>query len=120
MAAARCPAKRQRKPKAEDIELARAAGYAAAIVVDRFPSKRAFLLSGSSARVIPCPAESGDISCARCRLCIDRDLLAMNAAIAFEAHGGGRKKVVDTLVTLGRKPKKAGEHERALAEGGAQ
>lgn len=104
---------------AQDIELAHAAGYPAAIVVETFPSDIAFSLPGSSARIIPCPAETRGVTCATCRLCIERDLLGMNAAIAFEAHGGGRKKVVDTLVTLSRKPKKAGEHERVLAEGGA-
>jgi hypothetical protein len=87
----------------QDIEAARQAGYAAAIVVEKFPADRAFSLPGSSARIIPCPAETGSVTCATCRLCIDRDLLRMNAAIAFEAHGGGRKKVAETLVKLGLK-----------------
>lgn len=87
----------------QDIEVARQAGYAAAIVVEKFPSDRAFSLPGTSARIIPCPAETGSVTCAACRLCIDRDLLGMNAAIAFEPHGGGRKEVAETLVTLGLK-----------------
>jgi hypothetical protein len=78
--------------RAEDIEVARQAGYAAAIVVAEFPSKRAFTLPGSSARIVPCPAETNDdpkksVTCASCRLCLDRDLLGMNLAIGFEAHG---------------------------------
>lgn len=66
---------------------ARAMGYAPAIVVPDFPSRRAFRLPGSSVRIIPCPAETGSVTCIECRLCLDRDLLAMNAAIGFAAHG---------------------------------
>jgi len=81
-----------------DIEVARARSYAAAIVVDRFPSARAFHLPGSTARIVPCPAELVDsagkprTTCVQCRLCLDRDLLALNIAIAFEVHGPGSKK----------------------------
>ena len=87
----------------EAIEDARQAGYAAAIVVEKFPSNKAFTLPGSSARIIPCPAEvTKKTTCVECRLCLDRDLLAMNAAIAFEAHGPGKKKVEQALVQLRR------------------
>jgi hypothetical protein len=85
----------------EEIEEARRAGYAAAIVVERFPSPKAFYLPGTTARLIPCPAEvTKKTTCVECRLCLDRDLLAMNAAIAFEAHGPGKKKVKQALVEL--------------------
>lgn len=68
--------------------MARKRGYASVIVVESFPSgSKAFSLPGSGARVIPCPAETGDAVCAECRLCLDRDLLAMNAAVAFKIHG---------------------------------
>ncbi len=82
----------------QDIEHARARAYAAAIVVERFPSARAFRLPGSTARIVPCPAELVDsagkrrTTCVQCRLCLDRDLLALNIAIAFEVHGPGSRK----------------------------
>jgi hypothetical protein len=88
---------------AADVERARDAGYPAAIVVEEFPSDRAYLLPGSSARIIPCPADTRGVTCATCRLCIDRDLLGMNAAIAFAARGSGKKKVVRSLLQIGRK-----------------
>jgi hypothetical protein len=83
-----------------DIEVARAAGYGAAIVVDRFPSKKAFYLPGSTARIIPCPAETTGKTCVECRLCLDRDLLGMNAAVAFEAHGPAASAVREAVVQL--------------------
>jgi hypothetical protein len=85
-----------------DIELARQAGYAAAIVLEKFPSKKAFYLPGSTARIIPCPAEvNGKTTCATCRLCLDADrLLTINAAIAFQALGPGTKKVEQALLQL--------------------
>jgi hypothetical protein len=102
--------------RAEDIEVARQAGYAAAIVVAEFPSKRAFPLPGSSARIVPCPAEANDdptknVTCASCRLCLDRDLLGLNRAIGFEAHGPQARQVRkqlamqtgDRLVQIGRR-----------------
>lgn len=86
-----------------DIEHARDAGYPGAIVLEKFPSKKAFRLPGSDARIIPCPAEVKKTTCVECRLCLDADnLLAKNVAIAFEAHGPGKKKVVQALVHLRR------------------
>jgi hypothetical protein len=85
----------------EDIERARSLGYASAIVVDKFPSKRAFRLPGSSATIIPCPAEKSGRTCVQCRLCLDADgLLRRNEAIAFQAHGPDKKRVADGLVQL--------------------
>jgi hypothetical protein len=86
----------------EQIEAARKRGYPAAIVVERFESKKAFSLPGSDVRVIPCPAETSGRTCVECRLCLDRDLLGMGVAIGFEAHGRSRQKVRETLVQLRR------------------
>lgn len=89
---------------AEDIEVARSRGYAAAIVVNAFPSDKAFTLPGSSARIIPCPAETRGTTCVNCRLCLDdKALLERNAAIAFEKHGPGTKTGGHGLVQLRRK-----------------
>ncbi|MFP2929488.1 ParB/RepB/Spo0J family partition protein [Pyxidicoccus sp. 3LG] len=75
---------------AADIETARSRGYAAAIVVEDFPDcDKAFALPGTKARIIPCPAETRGRTCIECRLCLDVDLLKLNAAIAFKIHGQG-------------------------------
>ncbi len=85
----------------EDIECARRRGYAAAIVVDKFPSKKAFKLPGSSATIIPCPAETSGSTCVQCRKCLNADaLLRRNEAIAFQAHGSEKRRVADGLVQL--------------------
>ena len=84
--------------RAEDIELARQQGYASAIVVDNFPSTKAFYLPGTTAKIIPCPAETGNRTCVECRLCLNSERrLARNTAIAFEAHGPGRSEVLVQL-----------------------
>ena len=83
----------------EDIRAARAAGYAAAIVVDKFPSDKAFSLPGSTTKIVPCPAETRGKTCVECRLCLDADKLARrNIAIAFEAHGPTARRVREALV----------------------
>ena len=70
---------------AADFKTARDKGYTPAIVVDRFRSKRAWKWNGW--RVIPCPAETGKVTCVECRLCLNADkLFARKAVIAFEAH----------------------------------
>ena len=71
--------------KPTDIPLARAHGYAPAIVVERHQSAAAYELEGT--RIIPCPAETRGATCVSCRLCLDRDLYAMRAGIAFAVHG---------------------------------
>jgi len=75
---------------AADIEAARRRGYAAAIVVEDFTDcDKAFTLPDTKARIIPCPAETRGRTCIECRLCLDVDLLKINAAIAFKVHGQG-------------------------------
>ena len=86
----------------EDIELARTRGYAAAIVVEAFPSSKAFSLPGTSAMVVPCPAETKGTTCIQCRLYLNADaLLDCNVAIAFAAHSATKKQVIEKLVQLG-------------------
>lgn len=74
--------------RSQDIEKARKRGYPAAIVVQDFPEgAKTFTLPGTTAKVTPCPAETGQATCADCRLCLDRDALKLNVAIAFKLHG---------------------------------
>jgi hypothetical protein len=85
--------------RAEDIEPAKKQGYAPALTVDYFPSKKPYLLPGHTALLIPCPYEAaGKTTCVECRLCMDADALyAKNKVIVFEAHGSGAKKMRDRL-----------------------
>ena len=76
-----------------------AAGYAPALVVDRFPDgSRPFRLGG--ARFIPCPAEVRDTTCVECRLCLDRPLAQMGLGIAFQVHGPTAQRAADHLVRI--------------------
>jgi hypothetical protein len=72
----------------KQIEAARKRGYASVIVVEDFPEGyKAHSQPGTTAKIVPCPAETGDATCADCRLCLDRNLLDMNVAVAFRVHG---------------------------------
>jgi hypothetical protein len=88
--------------RAEDVEAARQQGYASLIVVERLPSAKAFSLPGTTARIVPCPAQAAGRTCSSCRLCLDADkLLRRNVAIALEAHGPAARLVRKTLARLG-------------------
>lgn len=71
--------------RAEDIGEANRKGYAAALVVPRFHTEKTFVLGKH--KVVPCPAETSDVTCVQCRLCLDRDLLGLGLTIGFSAHG---------------------------------
>ena len=76
-------------------------GYTPAMIVERFPSTRAFDADGIS--FIPCPAQTTDgrIPCVRCRLCFDdRARAATGTAIAFAAHGHAETRLRRRLPTL--------------------
>lgn len=80
-----------------------AQGYAPVIVVDQFPSSKAFGLPGAPVRFVPCPAETrsgAGVTCATCRLCLDRDLVKLGLGIAFEAHGTKAQQVREKLVQI--------------------
>jgi hypothetical protein len=70
-----------------DIAEAHDRRYDAAIVVDRFPSDRAFTLPGTSVKAIPCPEQTRGTTCVKCRLCIEAPLRDRGAVIAFAVHG---------------------------------
>jgi hypothetical protein len=85
-----------------DVEEAHSRGYPSAIVVEAFPDgKRAFRLPGTTARIVPCPAETLEKSCVECRLCLNADKLhTMNTAIAFQVHGQQRRAARAALRVL--------------------
>ena len=61
-------------------------GYAPACYVGEFPSHKAWDEAG--VKWIPCPAQTGDVVCVECRLCLNDDkLAARGCGIAFTAHG---------------------------------
>lgn len=75
---------------AEQVELARARGYAPSIVLERFDVPRRYLAGTSSqVPVLPCPAQTHEgVTCASCRLCMKDDaLLTRDYAIGFAVHG---------------------------------
>lgn len=81
-----------------EIEVARKRGYPCAIVVEEFPNnEKAFQVSGSKANIFPCPAETKGVTCVECRLCLDRDLVKANTAIAFRLHGQRGREAREAL-----------------------
>jgi hypothetical protein len=75
------------------LNYARNRGYAAAVVVSKFPSVKAFPFHGFKA--IPCPAQThDDVTCESCKLCWnDKRLKQGGFVIAFEAHGVRRRSL---------------------------
>jgi hypothetical protein len=89
---------------AAEARAAQRLGYVPALVVKRFPSRRAFRVRGMRGLVVPCPNETtgGEVTCVECRLCLDADALARRGkAIAFAVHGVGASKVRLPLVEAG-------------------
>lgn len=81
-----------------EMHAARRRGYVPAVVVERFPSRRAFSFGGL--RVVPCPAETSAATCVTCRLCLDDSKLAdRGLAIGFAVHGQHADKVRLPVVT---------------------
>ena len=76
-------------------EYARLFGYATAIIVNKFPSTKAFTIGDyTNIKYIPCLSQTHGLTCIQCRLCLDADkLYRSNRGIAFLAHGSNRKKV---------------------------
>lgn len=77
-----------------EVEAARAQGYAPAIVVPEHPSEKAFQLDGCDTKFIPCPAQTRGVGCTDCRLCFNADRLHdNNFGIAFAVHGVMKDKM---------------------------
>jgi hypothetical protein len=87
----------------EQVEEARALGFAATLVVAQFPyGAKVFRLPGSSLKYVPCPEQaSGRVTCVECRLCLDTAvLLRKGIVIVFAAHGRDAAKVRHRLPLL--------------------
>jgi hypothetical protein len=88
---------------AEEVERARARGYAAADTVQAFRrGRRAFAHAGGVA--VPCPWQTGGRrrpTCAECRLCLGGvDLVRERITIAFVPHGRSERKARLALFQL--------------------
>jgi len=74
-----------------------AAGYAPAVVVEKFPEGgKVFVRDG--VQWTPCPEQTRGLSCTECRACFDSERLARKGiGIAFEAHSQRKKKLLVVL-----------------------
>lgn len=73
-------------------------GYAASLVVSHHPADGKAWLSPEGVKVIPCPSQTRDVTCSKCRLCWDdQRLLSSNACIAFAVHGNSKKRALNVL-----------------------
>jgi len=73
---------------ADQVEQVRSMGYSPAIVVAEHASDKAYKLPNCETVFIPCPAQTNDIHCSDCRLCMKSDwLFETNRGISFAAHG---------------------------------
>ena len=84
-----------------DAQLAMSKGYAAAVVVEKHQSDKAYVENG--VKLVPCPQQTGRAAtCVDCGLCMRAPaMLAGGAVIAFEVHGQGVKKAAAKLVQIG-------------------
>jgi hypothetical protein len=90
-----------------DAVLAREHGYVPALIVPEFKSRNAYMLPSHSELehsqkslmwVIPCPAQTSGLTCAQCQLCASS--FRPMAAIGFEPHGSGYKRILHTIGAL--------------------
>lgn len=82
----------------DEIQQARAKGYATAIVVPAFESTKRYALANGE-QVIPCPQQTGKAeNCTACKLCFnDQYLHQSKLTIAFEVHGTGKRKALAAI-----------------------
>lgn len=95
-----------------DLALAEKRGYAAAMVVPKFPNgPKAFTQwikepgkKSQSFKIVPCPEQTLGIGCRDCKLCFKDQWLHENRiVIGFTPHGVGQKKIRQTLVAIQEK-----------------
>lgn len=76
-----------------DVNDARTAGYAPALVVAEHISDKVYTLPGSDTKWIPCPNQTREVTCNTCKLCFNSQrLFDGNYGIAFAVHGAGAAK----------------------------
>ncbi len=72
-------------------------GYAPAMTVAHHPSNgKAFYDNGI--KVIPCPQQTKEVTCEKCKLCMNDSMLyRQNAVISFAVHGVRKKKALAVI-----------------------
>lgn len=74
-------------------------GYAPARVVSEHVNNKMVIEGGI--KWIPCPEQTNEIKCTKCRLCLNADkLFEKKMGIQFSAHGSGTKKIKKRLNVL--------------------
>lgn len=81
----------------EDVDEARARGYATAMVVEEFTSDKLYKIGRADGAhnptsppgaLLPCPQQTRGVACSDCRLCMnDGGILERGYTIGFELHG---------------------------------
>lgn len=85
----------------DQIAYARENGYAPSIVVSEHPSERAYHLSNSDVKWIPCPSQTRGVGCTDCRICMDADrLFRENMGVAFSVHGARKDQIKRRLSVI--------------------
>jgi len=79
----------------DQVREANARGYAAAIVLDKFASEKAYTTE-EGLRIVPCPNQtSRGLTCLECGICMNADALFQRGfTVGFEAHGSGKNKII--------------------------
>lgn len=87
----------------EQVQQAYEDGFASAMVVAEFERDTAYPIAEGIVG-IPCPQQTGKVrDCMQCRLCMQDGKLRDNRrTILFEAHGSGRKRLVNLLTGPGQ------------------
>jgi hypothetical protein len=85
----------------KQVSAARKQGYAPALVVSEHISEKAYKVKGSKTTFIPCPSQTKDVPCVKCRLCFNADRLYKdNMGIAFAAHGIHKNEIKRRLTVI--------------------
>lgn len=80
--------------RVEDMPLAFSRGYAPAVVVAAHPKDGKAFRREDGTKIIPCPAQTRDVTCVECGLCMNATMLhSQRAAISFAAHGVSKRKL---------------------------
>jgi len=88
---------------ASEVAEALDAGYAPALVVSHHPADGRATRNEDGIKMIPCPSQTRNVSCADCKLCWDDEMLiAQRACITFSAHGSTKKRTLNVLQSFSR------------------
>lgn len=71
-------------------------GYVAAITVPSHPGAKAYMKD--DLKIIPCPQQTREVTCDKCRLCMNDAMLRdQNAVISFAVHGVRKNRALTVI-----------------------